>query len=319
MEKGLSGNDFLGVRDYMGPSYRRSRSVNSSSYSSRRSAIERNPNVLDNPPPPYDSNSDTIGSIHMAGTSSPGFARRSNTDYYRMPLRKESMENAYEILRKFNTVILVDDSYSMLGSRWRESYLPSYHFKAGNALSQIAEIASQFDDDGIDIYFLNSQEYGCNMKSSEKVLSLFDRVQPSGATWLGQRLDCLLREYLNGLEEAKATKQLKKIKPTNYVVLTDGRPDDQLDLEKSIVDVARRLDQGNYPLTQVGIQLVQIGRSKKATEFLKELDDTLERRYHIRDIVDTTPYLGVSLSSDVLIKIMLGGISRKLDAMQVAQ
>ncbi|KAJ3814005.1 hypothetical protein F5876DRAFT_73325 [Lentinula aff. lateritia] len=302
------GDSHLIVQSPLHGYYKRTRSI--SSTSSRRSAIEWDPSPevpnASIPPPPYHSSGDPLN-INGVVTSSrwSSSPKKFNPDYYRTPLRKESMENAYEILRKFNTVILVDDSYSMHGDRWRE---------AGDALCKIADIASKFDDDGIDIHFLNSLEYGCNLKSSEEVLSLFARVQPSGATWLGQKLDCLLREYLNELKEAKP---LKKIKPINYMVITDGRPDDQLDLEKSIVDVARRLDQGNYPLTQVGIQLVQIGRSRKAAEFLHDLDNALENRYHIRDIVDTTPYFGSSLSSDALIKIMLGGISRKIDAMEV--
>ncbi|KAJ3793388.1 hypothetical protein GGU11DRAFT_691879, partial [Lentinula aff. detonsa] len=52
-----------------------------------------------------------------------------------------------------------------------------------------------------------------------EVLSLFNRVQASGATWLGQRLDCLLRDYIDELSEAKANKQKPEIKPINYVVI----------------------------------------------------------------------------------------------------
>ena len=40
-----------------------------------------------------------------------------------------------------------------------------------------------------------------------------------------------------------------------------------------------------YPLTlahQVGIQFVQIGNAKKATAFLRELDDALSCKYSIR-------------------------------------
>jgi len=68
---------------------------------------------------------------------------------------------------------------------------------------------------------------------------------------------------------------------------------------------------------QLGIQIVQIGNSREATEFLRELDDDLQKKYNIRDIVDTTPYFG-TLSSDALIKVMLGGINRKIDALSPA-
>ncbi|KAJ3769258.1 hypothetical protein FB446DRAFT_227875, partial [Lentinula raphanica] len=119
-------------------------------------------------------------------------------------------------------------------------------------------------------------------------------------------------------ELTKAKEAGKKIKGSiNYLVITDGKPIDELDLEKSIVDVARRLDEGNYPSTQVNIQLVQVGRSKQATAFLKELDDALKSKYKVRDIVDIIPYYGGALSSDALIRIMLGGIVRKIDKTKV--
>lgn len=61
----------------------------------------------------------------------------------------------------------------------------------------------------------------------------------------------------------------------------------------------------------MGIQFVQIGDDPKATESLRKLDDDLAAT-GIRDIVDTTPYIG-ELSSDMIIKIMLGGINRRED------
>lgn len=45
---------------------------------------------------------------------------------------------------------------------------------------------------------------------------------------------------------------------------------------------AKRLDAGHFPLTQVGIQFVQIGDSPAATAFLRELDGGLEARHDIR-------------------------------------
>lgn len=80
-----------------------------------------------------------------------------------------------------------------------------------------------------------------------------------------------------------------------------------------IAAAARRLDEGRYPLSQVGIQFVQIGNHRSATEYLRSLDDELQGEYHVRDIVDTTPYLGGRLNADTIIKILLGGINRRVD------
>ena len=69
-----------------------------------------------------------------------------------------------------------------------------------------------------------------------------------------------------------------------------------------------------YWLPQVGIQFVQIGNDITATRYLRKLDDDIANSVpKIRDIVDTTPYLGKEVSSDMIVKIMLGGINRRED------
>ena len=47
---------------------------------------------------------------------------------------------------------------------------------------------------------------------------------------------------------------------------------------------------------------------------MKELDDDLAGNKGVRDIVDTTQYLGgEALNKETIIKILLGGINRKVD------
>lgn len=58
-------------------------------------------------------------------------------------------------------MFLVDDSGSMAGSLWRE---------AGKALADVARVAAQYDDDGIDIHFLNSKEFASKVKVSILIL-----------------------------------------------------------------------------------------------------------------------------------------------------
>ena len=64
---------------------------------------------------------------------------------------------------------------------------------------------------------------------------------------------------------------------------------------------------------QLGIQFVQIGTDRNATHFLRQLDDEIAGQEGVRDIVDTTPYLGGQLNAETLIKILLGGINRRVD------
>ncbi|KAM5534816.1 hypothetical protein V8D89_011532 [Ganoderma adspersum] len=222
--------------------------------------------------------------------------------YLRRPLRQESYENALETLRRYNTVIVVDDSASMTkDNRWTE---------ARNALAALADTAANYDADGIDVCFLNSRKEGNNLKKAEQVRRLFDSVRPNGLTPIGDKLDRLLRQYMNELDLAKRSGREDSIKPVNYIVITDGAATD--DPAEVIVNAARRLDNGGYLLSQLGIQFVQIGNDRNATRFLQQLDDDIASEQGVRDIVDTTPYLG-QLNAETIIKILLGGINRRVD------
>lgn len=208
---------------------------------------------------------------------------------------------------------MVDDSASMDGgdlSRWNETR---------EALETVAAVATRYDADGIDIKFLNNHALDTyNITSASAIRGLFRRVQPSGCTPTGRCLDEILREYIDryaaykkaALLDPDGPRQLA-VKPLNIVVLTDGEPTD--DPESVIVDAARNLERLNAPLHQVGIQFVQIGDEPGAREALEELDDALAGVYHIRDMVDTTPYNGIRLTGETVLKVLLGGVNRRID------
>ncbi|KAF5371324.1 hypothetical protein D9758_004160 [Tetrapyrgos nigripes] len=193
-------------------------------------------------------------------------------------------------------------------------YSNSYH-QARNALSELAEFAVKYDTDGIDIYFLNNSAVERNVRNPDDVRTLFNKIQPSGVTNIGTTLEKLISEYLDDLDEAEEKSGragMKKIKHVNYIVITDGEATD--DPESVIVQAAKRLDSKFCPITQIGIQFVQIGPLQSAARFLAELDDALVRKHRIRDIVDTTRYSGKKLNAETLIKILVGGINRRVDA-----
>ncbi|KAJ8482299.1 hypothetical protein ONZ45_g14999 [Pleurotus djamor] len=270
-----------------------------------RKPLDTDLKVPFDPPPSYTS---TITDSTHAGAGESSSSNRSR-DYLRAPMRAETAENALQMLRKYDTVLIVDDSGSMLGSKWRQ---------ARKALVALANMAGKYDADGIDIAFLNSDTVATGVKNGSEVDALFDALSPFGHTPIGERLEALLLVYLARIEGAQRQGVLSSIKPVNYVVITDGEPTD--DPETVIVAAAQRLDKGNFPLTQVGIQLVQIGTDKQAAIFLKELDDGLHATHHIRDIVDTTPFhaTGGELTSDLITKVLIGGINRRVDRKGVA-
>lgn len=210
-------------------------------------------------------------------------------------------ENALEMLKEFDTCYIVDDSSSMVGTRWEQ---------AKAAIKGVVAQSMKYDDDGVDIYFLNATVKGENLRKPKEVDALFRTVKPRGATPTGKALEKVLRAYMSELEAAAAAGRPTTVKPLNLIVITDGVPTD--DPESVLVTYARRLDKGNWPLSQVGIQMYQVGNDPEATKALEELDDELSSRYGIRDMVDTVPYQA-ELTSELIVKVLLGGINRRLD------
>ncbi|KAJ7131667.1 hypothetical protein C8R43DRAFT_1024227 [Mycena crocata] len=292
------------------PEAPRRRSFLSAVFSHSRS---RSADARDGPPPSYES------------LLVPTLPKRSHSNKYRSsnwlrkPMRKETFENALEILRKYDTVILVDDSGSMTLPGSKKGLTRWY--EAGEALEALAETAQQYDADGIDIYFLNNRKETLNIKSPSEVRALFNKVKPSGATPTGERLDQILKPRIVRLEEARidpdGTPKNKQtgdvIKRVNFIVITDGEATDNP--KYPIIDAASRLKaMSNLCMIQLGIQFVQIGNDSRATRALKELDDDLHKTGNIRDIVDTTPYSKLNpVTADGLIKVLLGGINRRID------
>ncbi|KAF2497200.1 hypothetical protein BU16DRAFT_617212 [Lophium mytilinum] len=214
-------------------------------------------------------------------------------------------DDRYAFLSSFDTIFLIDDSGSMAGRSWRET---------GKALETITPICTAHDADGIDIYFLNKadNQYYHNVVLPSTVTEIFTSVRPGGGTPTGQRLNSILRPYLQ-----RYTANPETTKPVNIIVITDGEPSD--DVESVIIHAAKRLDKLDAPAWQVGIQFFQVGKEPGAKEHLKSLDDELAAIAgddDLRDIVDTVPYTGVGdseLNAEGILKVVLGSVNKRLD------
>ncbi|KAG8733537.1 hypothetical protein FRC12_018864 [Ceratobasidium sp. 428] len=224
--------------------------------------------------------------------------------------RESEREDALLQLGKYDTQFLIDDSTSMIGSRWNE---------ARDALAGLAKTALKYDNDGIEIFFLNDVNAGKTVKTEQDVKQLFASVTQSHGTPTGKRLEDLLTAYINKIEAAKQkTGSIDPvttgIKPLNLIVITDGAPSD--DPENVIIEAARRLDAGKFSLTQVGIQFIQVGDDAWASKALRDMDNNLSATNSIRDIVDTRPYTGKRLTAELLVTMLLGGINRRIDKLE---
>lgn len=239
-----------------------------------------------------------------------------------MPKPPPETDSRYAFLKEFDTIFLVDDSSNMMGALWQEAKLD---------IVAIASICTQYDNDGVDIFFLNHHcqplpgtSYYSNVTSADAVNKTFDTVVPSGCTLVGKRLHDILGPYLSRLRNAQAghgddgTLHCLKhyVKPINVIVITDGMFTD--DVESIIADFAEslsKLSRDTLPW-QVGIQFFQIGNDPAAKQELERLDNDLDRDRSLRDIVDTIPWRGAegqSLNADGILKCVLGAVNKKLD------
>ncbi|KAI0191867.1 hypothetical protein F4808DRAFT_443513 [Astrocystis sublimbata] len=224
-------------------------------------------------------------------------------------------------LRCFDTMFLIDDSAAM-APYWED---------VRALLERITPIAAKYDPNGIDVFFLNHRPKGLlagiggvrksgyrniggfgNQESEARdkhtVQGIFNRVTPAGKCNLGARVAKILAWYTGKLKADQEDAAL------NLIVITAGRFDD--DIRAPLANVAKQLDRMDVPEHQVGVQLFQIGKpTPEIQRTFEYLDDELHKETGTRDIVDTTTWTGEpgSLSSDDLLKVVLGAVVKKLD------
>ena len=187
--------------------------------------------------------------------------------------RPSNAERVFGKLKSYDTRFLVDDSDSMEGPRWTTTK---------QVMAQIASIAVKYDNNGVDVRFFNNylnDEERLNLDSAEKVMSLFENLDPYGETPTADTLEVELNEYVHEY------KNNRHIKGLNLIVITDGEPSPKQNVEGVIVKYARMLAKQDAPPLQVGIQFVQIGDEKGAKNFLDSLDNDLQEKHKLdRDV-----------------------------------
>ena len=68
-------------------------------------------------------------------------------------------------------------------------------------------LASKYDDDGIDVHFINNEKSLLHCRDPRDLVRLFHDVVPSGATPTGERLEILLLDYLDAIEQTAETRR----------------------------------------------------------------------------------------------------------------
>lgn len=206
-------------------------------------------------------------------------------------------EDRLSILRKFDTVFLIDDSPSMAGPKWE---------MVQTILDYCTPVAARYDTDGIDIHFFNNTHLNQEkVKSPEIAVQIHHDVSLDGSTPLLDQVSVHLKQYFQGYRKSGFAANYKRY---NLIILTDGEPDDEYDedgdpkdpvkpafrlIRKKIVDYARKLDDDDVEAepNQVGIQFCQIGDDQDAEAFFQYLDDRLKGKEKLgRDVRRIPPF-----------------------------
>jgi uncharacterized protein YegL len=184
--------------------------------------------------------------------------------------------NRFAVLENRDYTLILDRSGSMMTadmpggrSRW---------LAAQESTLALAAKCEQLDPDGITVYLFSGKFRRFENVTAQKVQTIFQENDPMGST----NLAAVLQHCLDSYFQRKAAGQTKA-NGELVLVVTDGEPDDQRAVMKTIIDATRKMDRDE----ELGFSFIQIGRDAGATRFLKALDDELVRAGAKFDIVDT--------------------------------
>jgi hypothetical protein len=180
-------------------------------------------------------------------------------------------EIANDIVRLalYDIVIYIDDSGSMSfeenGERIKD---------LGLILQRVAFAGTLFDDDGIELRFMNEdlpiQELS-GIRNEQQIEQLLSRKRYKGLTPFGTELrkkvvDPILISRLN-------SGQMQK--PLLIICITDGQPagENQNTLTETVQYAVQAAQRSPYGPGAVAFQFAQVGNDQKATEFLAKLDN----------------------------------------------
>jgi hypothetical protein len=113
------------------------------------------------------------------------------------------------ILEDFEIVLLLDDSGSMNTPLSNSQYATRWE-ELKSVVKIIFEISMIFDEDGIDIHFLNRQGIS-NVKTIDSIQNILE-ITPAGRTPLTKKCNMILQQYANSA------------KPVLLLIATDGLP-----------------------------------------------------------------------------------------------
>jgi uncharacterized protein with von Willebrand factor type A (vWA) domain len=142
----------------------------------------------------------------------------------------------------------------------------------------LARKCEEVDPDGITVYLFSGRFRRYDNVTSDKVSQVYQENEPMGRTDLASVLQDALDNYFQ-----RKVSGLAKSNGETILVITDGEPDDRKAVMRQIIEASRQIERDD----ELAISLIQVGKDRKATEFLRALDDQLQTAGAKFDIVDT--------------------------------
>lgn len=133
----------------------------------------------------------------------------------------------------------------------------------------LASKLEKFEPDGITVYTFSTRFKRYENVIPRRVEQIFQENVPVGSTELASVLKDALQNYFLRKKSGQPNSSGETI-----LVITDGQPNDQVAVAKTIIEAAQKIDNE----TELAISFIQVGNDPEVTQFLdylnNELDDT---------------------------------------------
>jgi len=168
--------------------------------------------------------------------------------------------------------------------------------KIRTTLQKLSDIATKWDQDGVDLAFINSSAYFSCLSTTADALAALDKVGPSrsSSATLSHRLDVLLSKYVALYTRDEFTK------PLNLIIITSGDFVPYDEFEVRVMKWAKELDTMYAPKSQLGLQFVLVGCKGENRKRFEDLDDEMYKVYGVRYVGTPSllPFLEALLTGD---------------------
>jgi len=191
-------------------------------------------------------------------------------------------------------------------------------------LSRVAFAATLFDDDGIDVRFMNTDpppQQTSGIRSEQQIDQLLQGHRFSGLTPMGTNLK---KKVIDGIfTPALNSGQMRK--PLLVIAITDGQPagEPPTAVIDAVRDAVQQAQRSRYGPGAIAFQFAQVGNDQAAREFLGKLDADptvgamvdCTSNYETESEEMARAHPPVDLTPDLwMIKLILGAIDSSYDS-----